>query len=191
MDAPQSRDEVQAVVDRLRIAVNDPHLDIQWEPKAVLIHRGSYDAAGKLIAPIYNGRWEIRRYHDQYGTAGWRDWRRICFITEPEEHKGMKMMYADGAYAPVGEWVVAFMQQCDNANVDRIQDARRKLDMLDAELEKDKTNADTDEDTQLLDEIFFDSTYSGGSGQYKGRGTDFAEAHEKPPETPQPLILTE
>lgn len=180
-EAPQGRDEVQRVVDLLRLAVNDDHLDIGWEPKAILVRRGRYDARGRMIDPVYDGRWEIRRFHDETRTAGWRAWRRICFITEPEEHKGMKMMYADGAYAPVGEWVVDFMRQCDAANTARMADARRTLDLLDAELDKDIENANVDEDTQLLDEIYFDSTYSGGSGQYKGRGADFAETT---PETP-------
>ena len=183
------------MVDGLRLAVHDPHLDIRWEPKAVLVSKGRYDVVGKMIDPVYRGLWEIRRYQDQSGTAGWRDWTRVCFITVPEEHKGMKMMYADGPYAHVAEWVIDFMRQCDKANVDRLTETRRKMDLLDMELEKDKANADTDEDTQLLDEIYFDSTYSGGSGQYKGRGADFAEAQEKPSETPEhvgsPLILTE
>ena len=176
MDAPQSRDEVQRVVDQLRLAVNDDSLDIQWEPKAVLVTRGRYDAVGKMIDPVYRGLWEIRRYRDPSQTAGWRDWRRVCFITVPEDHKGMKMMYEDGPYAPVAEWVVDFMRQCDRANLSTLKDVRRKLDLLDGELDKDEANQNEDEDRALLDEVYFDSTYSGGSGQYKGRGADFARA---------------
>ena len=191
MDAPQDRRDVQLVVDRLRLAVNDPHLDIQWEPCAVLVVRGRYDAMGKMIDPVYRGLWEIRRYHDASRTAAWRDWRRICFITEPEEHKGMMLMYADGPYAPVGEWVVDFMRQCDAANRSRIEDTQRKLAMLDAELEKDQENANVDEDTAMLDEVYFDSSYAGGSGQYKGRGADFAGMPSNAPEIPKPLITVE
>jgi hypothetical protein len=190
MDAPQAREQVQPIVEQLRLAVNDPHLDIQWEPKAVLVSRGGFDAVGKMVDPVYRGLWEIRRYGDPSQTAGWRDWRRVCFITAPEEHKGMKMMYADGPYTPVAEWVVDFMRQCDAANVERIKDVQRTLGLIDLELEKDQENATVDEDTQVLDEIFFDSTYSGGSGQYKGRGADFA-AVGPTPETPVTRIILE
>lgn len=186
-DAPQGRDEVQRIVDLLRRAVSDDSLDIQWEPRAVLVSRGRYDAMGKMIDPVYRGLWEIRRSRDPSQTAGWRDWRRVCFITEPEVHKDLTMMYSDGAYAPVGEWVVDFMRQCDAANADRLRDVMRTQRRLDAELEKDQANAAEDEDWQLLDEVYFDSAYAGGSGQYYGRGADFAESSPVL-ETPAPAF---
>ncbi len=191
MDAPQSRDEVQAIVDALCLAVNDSDLDIQWEPRAVLVSRGRYDAVGKMIDPVYRGLWEIRRYRDQTQTAGWREWRRVCFITEPETHNGTTMMYADGAYAPVGDWVVDFMRQCDAANRDRLEKVLRDQRMVDTELEKDAANREDDAGSAIMDAVWFEKEYAGGVGEYKGCGADFAGMPQKSSEAPSSLIATE
>ncbi|MGH7633400.1 MAG: hypothetical protein ACRENC_06700, partial [Gemmatimonadaceae bacterium] len=93
--APQSAIEVEAVVLEMRML--DERFDIGWEPRAVLVQRGSYDALGKMVDPIYRGLWEVRLYDPSQRTTTWREWVRVCLVTEPVRiAAGMTAMQDDG-----------------------------------------------------------------------------------------------
>lgn len=122
MLAPQSDEEVRPVVEALRRRL-DPLLDIRWEAKAVMTKRGHYSAIGESRLPEYDGRWEIIRYdpsaslHDDRIHNG-QPYVRIIRITELASGgiaNKYPVMVADGAYAPVGMYLVAYMAVWDRA----------------------------------------------------------------------------
>lgn len=95
----------------------DPLLDIIWNPKARLVKPGWYNAeAGKRHDPEYDGRWNVIRW-DTPGLHAGRQYVVICEVTEPVRagKNRILMMQDGGAYAPVGEWLVEFMQTWDAA----------------------------------------------------------------------------
>lgn len=116
MLAPQQDDEVRPVVEALRRL--DPLLDIVWNPKAVMTKRGSYDVLGGRVDPEYDGRWEIVRYDTSAALREDRTSVRICRVTELATGgiaDKYPVMVADGAYAPVGMYLVAYMAVWDRA----------------------------------------------------------------------------
>lgn len=121
MHAPQSDDEVRPVVEALRRL--DPLLDIIWNPKAVLTKHGAYSVLGHATAPEYDGRWEIIRYdpsaslHDDRVHNG-RPYVRIIRVTALASGgiaDKYPVMIADGAYAPIGFYLVGYMALWDRA----------------------------------------------------------------------------
>lgn len=95
----------------------DHLLDVIWDPKAKMVARGSYDVLGGRLDPVYDGRWKIIRFD----TPNLDDRRNYAVITTVTErvpvapgHKAMTMQ-VDGAYAPIGMWLVEFMETWDRA----------------------------------------------------------------------------
>jgi hypothetical protein len=64
-------------------------LHLRWNPRAVVIKEGKYDAEGKLIDPTWDPRWEL-------------------WDTDPfgQEYMVMRLQYADGSFRHVGEWLI-------------------------------------------------------------------------------------
>ena len=164
MDAPQSRDEVEPVERALRQL--DARLAIQWEPKAVMTARGSYDVMGKATAPRYDGRWKIVVRGDPNRTAMWREDSLVTYVTTPvtvgSGTDAIQAMQADGPYAPVGWWVVDLMQSWDRANREAVN---RFSALMNAD--NDRQDAKVLEDAQageaqVLDRMFFEGTMRGG-----------------------------
>lgn len=137
MLAPQQDDEVRPVVEALRRL--DPLLDILWNPKAVQTKAGRYDVLGGRVDPEYDGRWEIVRYDTSAALHEGRAWVRICRITELATGgvaDKYPVMVADGAYAPVGFYLVPFMAVWDRAQqhfiraMDELWEEHEKVDRL-------------------------------------------------------------
>jgi hypothetical protein len=127
--APQSGDDVRLVVEDLQRL--DRQLDVRWEPRAVMVKRGSYSASGQIVDPVYEGRWRVIHYDTSVQTATWRPFTHICYVTEPVEvGSGLKAMSADGPYAPLGPWLVEFFRQADRHNQEGARRLREKLDAM-------------------------------------------------------------
>ncbi len=111
---PQSDEEIRPVVEALQQRL-DHLLDVRWEPKAVLVKAGSYDVLGGRVDPVYDGRWEIIRYQTATKLHVEREYTRITRVTEVVMDGKVPVMIADGAYAPIGWWIVDYMQLWDRA----------------------------------------------------------------------------
>lgn len=163
MDQPQSPDQVQAFVDELRLAVNDPLLGVRWEPRAVMVARGGYDVTGKVKDPVYRGLWEIIRDSTRDKTATWRSWTRICFVTQPVRvEAGLDAMVQDGLYAPLGEWLITFLKQANLANLKAAQRVRRRLEALNERNDEAALRAEDAAAEEAASRIWHKGTAAGG-----------------------------
>lgn len=111
--APQSGAEVADVLTALRRM--DPLLGLRWNPKAVLVARGSYSVLGQRVDAQYAGRWQVIRFQTPTGLHAGRDYTVICTVTEPFHDGHGWMMQADGPYGALGLWLVEYMQRWDAA----------------------------------------------------------------------------
>jgi hypothetical protein len=111
MFQPQSDEEIRPVLEALRRL--DPLLDIRWNPKAVRI-RGIFDALGCAGPPTWDGRWEIIRYETPNMHAD-RTYAKIMTVTEMDMTGKYPVAKADGAYAPIGQYLVEYMALYDRA----------------------------------------------------------------------------
>lgn len=164
MDAPQGRDEVEPVERALRLL--DDAIRIEWEPKAVMAKRGGYDAMGRVISPVYDGRWAIRKKGDPYRTTSYRPDSLIAYVTQPvtvgSGREKMTAMQQDGPYAPVGDWLVEVMQSWDRHNRAAMERASAILDQLNEEADAKVLAAGEEGEREALDEMFFHGTMRGG-----------------------------
>ena len=143
--APQSGEDVASVVRALRLL--DHRFGVRWEPRAVLVQRGSYNATGGLVEPIYRGLWELILDDTAFRTAPWRQWTRVCFVSTPVRvAAGLDAMPQDGPYAPLGMWLVEFMRQADKHNQEAARRRARQVERLNEERDA-RTMAAGDEGT--------------------------------------------
>jgi hypothetical protein len=161
VDAPQSGQDVQQVVEDLQRL--DPLLDVRWEPKGKMVKRGSYDALGRVIRPVYDGRWQIIHYDTSVKTADWRQYTLICTVTEPVRMAGGLMaMSADGEYAPLGPWLVEFMRQADKHNQEGARRMRERLDAMNDRSDQAAIDAGDDATAEAAGKQYFEGTKAGG-----------------------------
>ncbi len=110
---PQSDDEIKPVVEALRRL--DPLLDVIWNPKARILAPGHYTSLGQRTDPTYEGLFQVVRYN----TPGLHDRNYVVLanVTKPTRFgkRNVLMMERDSGYAPVGEWLVEYMQTWDAA----------------------------------------------------------------------------
>lgn len=113
---PQSDAEVQEVVEALRRLV-DPCLDIQWNVKSICTKPARFSVTGFSVhAAEYDGRWEIiRREPSQLSTRDYVLVTRVCELDAASGKQGIPVMVDKGPYAPVGFWLVSYMQLWDRA----------------------------------------------------------------------------
>lgn len=164
MDAPQSRDEIAPIEKALRQL--DDRLRIEWEPRAVMVKRGGYTAEGKVIDPVYDGRWKVVIKGDPNRTAMWREDSLVTYVTTPVTMGSgadrIHAMTADGPYMPVGWWLVEHMQSWDRANRDAVNRMRERLDAMNAKRDDEALDEGMGEAAEGLDRMFFDGTMRGG-----------------------------
>ena len=159
--APQSGEDVEAVVRELRLL--DPRLNVRWEPKAIMVRRGRYSATGQVIDPVYDGRWEIILNDKAFSTAEWRDWTRVCFVTQQTRiAAGLMAMAQDGAYAPLDQSVVEFMRQADRHNNDEARRLRERIDALNARQDQREMDAGDDALEEAASKQYHVGTKAGG-----------------------------
>lgn len=124
MLAPQSDDEIRPIIEALRR--RDGLLDIVWNPKAICTTRGRYDGLGRPVAAEYDGRWEVIRYSTAAALRVDRDYTSITLVTEVVMDGTIPVMVSEGAYAPIGWWLVDYMALWDRAQ-DAAQEAMARL----------------------------------------------------------------
>lgn len=163
--APQCAAEVEPIVAELRRLV-DPYFEIQWQPRAVLEKR-RYDANGRITEDSWRGRWELIKPRDPFVTVSYRDYQHICFVTVPVPMgPGIQGMSDDGAYAPVGEWLVRHMQMADHFNRLGIEQMNERLDAMNDAQERAQAEAKRDIANQIGDRQFFQGTMEGGHSRF-------------------------
>lgn len=163
MLAPQSDEEVRPVVEALRRL--DPLLDIRWNPRNFK-RRGVFDALGQKTDDKWEGRWEIIR-HNTANLHEDRDWARITTVTEiVRNDDGVDAMVADGAYAPVGMYLVAYMELWDRAQahfIEAMDSLGKEHDRAEAIQHSDHTAGHQD----ALEKVYREH---GGGQFWAGRG---------------------
>ncbi len=177
MDAPQSTEELAPIVAAIRAI--DPLLDIRWNPRAVVVAYGSYDAEGNVKPAVYDGRWQIIRYESAttlHPDRGERSYTVLTNVTEQSTHGGIPCMLYEGPYAPVDWRVVDFLQNADAANVQAFRERQRRLAVADMAVTAGEDAIDEDGALAMLDRQHFNNNYRGGVGNWQGRGADFAPA---------------
>jgi hypothetical protein len=111
---PQSDEEIRPVVEALRRL--DPLLDILWNPKAIQVAPPGFNAFGVAnVAAKYDGRWDVVRYDTPTALREGATHVVITHVTELDRSTAIPVMRAEGAYAPVGMWLVDYMQLWDRA----------------------------------------------------------------------------
>lgn len=166
MDAPQSPAEIAPVVAALRAI--DARFDIVWNPRAVILRHGGYDANGKLTASVYDGRWEVILYDNGASrTTEIRDYQRVCLVTPavPIGH-GLLALDQDGGYAPVGEWLVRFLEQVDYHNRTSVSALSAQLEARNVAREASDARTTDDGHRDVLDAMHFAGTMEGGVSQF-------------------------
>lgn len=180
MHQPQSQDEVEPVVRALQGI--DHLLDVVWNPKAQMIAPGAYSALGVATPPSYDGRWQVIRYdtHNWHNerTINGRQYCVIVTVTETYDADGIRCMVKNGAYAPIGPWLIDYMHAADAQNVKAMTAIREKLWGQDDALE---AADDAESDAMFrdaLDKTHFDAVHAGGVGNWQGKGMDFTQPKE-------------
>lgn len=181
---PQSEREIRPIIEAIQAI--DPKLDIIWDAKKVLIEPGSYSETGKLIPPIYDGRWDVIRHQTENLHPERGDYAVICTLTQPDRQDGILFLTHDGPYAPVGEWVIELMRSADAQNVAQFRKIRDKLWAQHDAQERSNDDINEAEAREGLDKVHFDVNYAGGVGNWMGRGADFSESPQAAPLIVQP-----
>jgi hypothetical protein len=175
VDAPQSPVEVQPVIDGLRAI--DPRLDIVWNPTAIITKRGGYNASGGITAPTFDGRWVVILRDPELKTANWREHTQILVVTRPTTSiPGVHAMEADGAYMPLGQWLVDYMRAIDRANV---ENATKVSAMLDDHMRRQDESAQRELDAaveQAAHRLWDDAHREAGVAQFHPVAIDLIAA---------------
>lgn len=175
---PQSDREIQPVIEQLRGNL-DQLLNIVWNAQAILIAKGSYTETGKLVPPVYEGRWQVIRALPRNEQTPDRQHTVICTLTEPQRQDGLLFMEKNGPYAPVGDWVLELMRAADAQNVRAFTERREKLWRQHNLLEEEEGKINEDEAREGLDRVHFKANYAGGVGNWS-KGADFGEVSKSP-----------
>ena len=72
--------------------------ELRWNPKAVLVKAGSYDATGKLRDPVYEPRFEL--------------WDRD---PNGRDYRVMRLQHPDGSFRAPGQWLITHLQKINPA----------------------------------------------------------------------------
>jgi hypothetical protein len=165
---PQSDEEVTRVVRGLRAL--DVRLDVVWNPSAVCIKKSFYDVMGHSLPAIYDGRWQVIRHDTESLHAGKP--LVVVTVTQPVRSgpRQILMMERDGAYAPLGDWLVEYMQTCDAAGRAYVAMMLEKQRLDDGvEAEQDALIHDTAAHQEAAEKVYHDT-----AGPYwMGRGANF------------------
>ncbi len=172
MDAPQSAESIQPIVAALQAI--DHLLDVRWEPRAVVVRYGEYDAEGNVRPAVYDGRWQLIRRDTATSLHAERGYTVLCNVTEQVEYGGVPAMLSDGAYAPIDWRLVGFLQNADAANVRAMRERQRRLAVADMAVTAGEDAIDEDGALAMLDRQHFNNNYRGGVGNWQGKGADFA-----------------
>lgn len=171
---PQSEREINEFVERMRHSLNDPLLDIRWEPEFKLLERGRYLVTGKLIPPVYDGRYQVIRYKTDGGRPD-REYVIICTVRDYVEQDGMLVFEDkdDAGFQPVDDRLLTLLRQADAANVRAFTEFRRRFWARHDKAEEEEGRINEGEAREGLDRAHFKGNYAGGVGNWKGRGADF------------------
>lgn len=171
MLAPQSDEEIRPVVEALRRL--DPLLDVRWEPRAFRA-KSVFDVRGVAPDAKWEGRWEVIRFKTP-GLHAEREYVRICMVTELRKEGKVPVMLDKGAYAPLGLWLVEYMQLWDRAQ----NHFAAAMDEL--WREHDAVDAINDADDRAANQQGLEKIYREHAGQYwMGRGAAFSDGAKRP-----------
>lgn len=180
MQQPQSQEEIQFYIDELRRL--DPLLDIVWDPRARIVQPGAYTAMGKRIDPTYDGRWAMIRYDSaELGHAGFnpeRGWTLIVHVETYTRIDGVLAIMRDSDYEPVDGRVLELMRSGDSHNVQQFGAIRKKLWAQSDAIDAAENRIDEAMAREGLDRVHFKANYTGGVGNWQGKGANFAEMAE-------------
>lgn len=148
----------------------DSLLDLRWNPQALVMRHGQYDANGKVLPPIYDGRWEVVRRNTPHvggavfeGKRGDSDVAVIYQVRGPKEE-----------YKPIGWWLVEFMQQWDSQQA-HFRDELEKMRAQDAAEDEARLRGDDAAIEEIVHGIAFGLKHEGGRSVWYGGGFDPAE----------------
>lgn len=162
--APQGWAEVGPIEAELRRL--DDRLRIEWDPEAIMVKRGGYDAQGRIINPVYDGRWKVVIKGDPNRTAMWREDSLLTYVTAQviigSGKEKVYAMEANGPYRPIGEWLVEHLRAWDASNREWVKEQRLALDAYN-DRQDAATLADAEAgEAEILDEMFFEGTKEAG-----------------------------
>jgi hypothetical protein len=170
---PQSEAEIAPHLSALRRL--DPLLDLRWNAQAFVRSYGGFDAFGRALSPTYEGRWEVIRY-DSATALHDRAYTVILTVTaiDPTDRGGL--MQDRGPYAPIGEWLVTYLQRFDAAQRHFIAEMDRAWAAHDA------AEAAVDADERAGHQEALEKVYRehGGGEYWMGRGFGRGTARATP-----------
>lgn len=171
--APQSREELERFVAELRRTV-DPRMDIWWQPRAVVLERGGFDVMGNPRPTKWDGRWEVITENPEGRTASWRDYTHVCYVTEPVRiGPDLEAMQDNGPYAPVGDWLVAYLQQANWWNMARAGMLADVLEKANAAEDARELGEDQGAMEDAAHRTLFRDNHEGGRSVWFGQGAEF------------------
>lgn len=113
-----------------------PELRLTWNPVALLVSPGCFDAFGLPVPPRYDGRWQVV-------VKGRLDGEDTVVHTLGAESNNLK------PYRAPGPWLIQYMREWDSANRAFVESMQRMYAEAEAEQRTLKTRADekADEET--------------------------------------------
>lgn len=131
----------------------DPLLDVKWDPKAIMTAGGSYSVGGIARRPEYDGRWLVVRFDTPTKLRDDRDYVVITMVTAIDETDVGRCMISRGPYAPIGMWLVGYMQRWDSAQAHFAAEMEQLAAQHDAAEALDTTN-DAALHQEVLNRVF-------------------------------------
>lgn len=109
---PQGDEEIGQIREGLQRM--DPLLDVRWNARAFATRSPLLTAYGNATPERWEGRWQVIRFNtDRLHVE--RDFAVICTVTEVDRSAGYPIMLDRGPYAPLGFWLIDYMQLWDRA----------------------------------------------------------------------------
>jgi len=99
VEQPQSQEEIAPIEAELRKL--DSQLRIRWNPRAIMVSRGTIDAVGHSGEPVYRGLFQVERIPGESNLVP-----SVIYLV-CEDGAGKQ------AYKPVGYWLVDFFNKWD------------------------------------------------------------------------------
>lgn len=133
----------------------DRNFDVLWNPKAITVVKSTYDVLGGRTDATYDGRWQVilrDAPHSLHKERREGDNKYVVILTvcertwaQTKNGKRYPMVLDEGPYAPLGLWVVEYIELYDRARAaarEMMADLWERNDTIDAPDHDDAAHQD-------------------------------------------------